>query len=128
MEQLKRFFSFIRAKTFRTRKNFPGSNATLLPRFLVHSVFVGVIDFVGGSVSLERWGWGVSGMGWCLSEGVGGLSAILGIPSANKDTPRTNLLLIASVWSCTFSSKQMILQNEKITWQKVSNQIFEIQC
>ena len=24
----------IRAKTFRTRKNFPGSNATLLPGFL----------------------------------------------------------------------------------------------
>ena len=32
--QLTRFFSVIRAKTFRTRKNFPGSNATLLPRFL----------------------------------------------------------------------------------------------
>ena len=29
----KRFFCYIRAKTFRTRKNFPGSNATLLPRF-----------------------------------------------------------------------------------------------
>ena len=62
-------FSVIRAKTFRMRKNFPGSNATLLPRFLrlwglVHSVFVGVIDFVGGSVSLERWGWG------CLLDGV----------------------------------------------------------
>ena len=27
-------FSVLRAKTFRTRKNFPGSNATLLPRFL----------------------------------------------------------------------------------------------
>ena len=27
-------FSIIRAKTFRTRKNFPGSNATLLPGFL----------------------------------------------------------------------------------------------
>ena len=32
--QLTRYFSVIRAKTFRTRKNFPGSNATLLPRFL----------------------------------------------------------------------------------------------
>ena len=32
--QFKRFFSYIRAKTFRTRKNFPGSNATLLTRFL----------------------------------------------------------------------------------------------
>ena len=112
LRQFKRFFSVIRAKTFRMRKNFPGSNATLLPRFLrlwglVHSVFVGVIDFVGGSVSLERWGWGVSGMGWCpLSEGVGGLSAILGIPSANKDTPRTNLLLIASVWSCASRFKE----------------------
>ena len=31
--QFKRFFSVIRAKTFRTRKNFPDSNATLLPRF-----------------------------------------------------------------------------------------------
>ena len=29
--QFKRFFSVIHAKTFRTRKNFPGSNATLLP-------------------------------------------------------------------------------------------------
>ena len=28
------FFSVTRAKTFRTRKNFPGSNASLLPRFL----------------------------------------------------------------------------------------------
>ena len=27
-------FHSIRAKTFRTRKNFPGSNATLLPEFL----------------------------------------------------------------------------------------------
>ena len=65
-----------------------------LGRGLVHSVFgLGCHTFCSD--------WGVSGMGWCpLSEGVGGLSAILGIPSANKDTPRTNLLLIASVWSC----------------------------
>ena len=63
----------------------------------------GVIHFVGGGGCIsESVGVGVS-LGWGgvpLSEGVGGLSAILGIPSANKDTPRTNLLLIASVWSC----------------------------
>ena len=33
-------FSVIRAKTFRTRKNFPGSNATLLTRFLGLCSFV----------------------------------------------------------------------------------------
>ena len=32
--RVEQVFSVVRAKTFRTRKNFPGSNATLLPRFL----------------------------------------------------------------------------------------------
>ena len=35
----KRFFCYIRAKTFRTRKNFLGSNVTLLPRFFCLCIF-----------------------------------------------------------------------------------------
>ena len=40
--QFKRFFPLICAKTFPTRKNFPVSNATLLPRFL-HLCCLGII-------------------------------------------------------------------------------------
>ena len=32
--RVEQVFSVVRAKTFQTRKNFPGSNVTLLPRFL----------------------------------------------------------------------------------------------
>ena len=88
-----------------------------LGRGLVHSVFgLGWHTFCWGwwVYLWERWGWGVSGMGWCLSEGVGGLSAIFGIPSANKDTPRTNLLLIASVWS----SASLFKTNDSLEWKK----------
>ena len=38
-------FSVIRAKTFRTRKNFPGSNAKLLPRFLGLCIIITITIF-----------------------------------------------------------------------------------
>ena len=51
LRQFKRFFSIIRAKTLRMRKNFPGSNATLLPRFL-GLCFVIIIGIFGGGGNL----------------------------------------------------------------------------
>ena len=45
----------LRAKTFRTRKNFPGSNATLLPRFLRLWLWIWIFRMIGSWFLIERW-------------------------------------------------------------------------